>query len=89
MACLLSKYGRNSKNYVEGWKYTHPSKKHYRPQHVRLNKRIERFDNDGISAHIELDDKTDISIETGINKDRWKFCDHDYNDEMKDGNNRY
>lgn len=89
MASLIGKYGRSSKNYTEGWKHTHPSQGHYRPHHYRINKRMQRFDNDGIHCYIELDNGEEIDIETGINSDRWRFSDYDYNDEMKDGNNRY
>lgn len=89
MSSLRSKYGRNSRAFVEGWKHTHPSRKHYRPHHYRINKQIERFDNDGISAFVELGKGDTKDFETGINRNRWSFSDHDFNDEMKDGNNRY
>ena len=86
MSCLKSKYGNNNRGYTEGWKYTHPSKKHYRPHNYMINKNIQRFDNDGINIYMLLDNDQEIDIETGINKDRWNFSDFDYNDEMKDGN---
>lgn len=89
MGSLRTKFKKNNKRFAEGWKHTHPSKKHYRPHHHLINKQMERFDNDGIFA-VELDNGDDIiDIDTGINKRRWEFSDFDYNDEMKDGNNRY
>jgi len=72
---------------ADGAKHTHPSKKHYRPQHRKINGKMEHFDNDVMWVVVETKIET-IDLEFGINKDRWKFSDYDYNDECKEGNRR-
>jgi len=72
---------------ADGAKHTHPSKKHYRPAHRAINRKMEHFDNDVMWLVLETKIET-IDLEFGINKDRWKFSDYDYNDEYKEGNRR-
>jgi hypothetical protein len=72
---------------ADGVKYTHPSKKHYRPACRFINRKIEHFDNDVMWLVLETKIET-IDLEFGINKDRWKFSDFDNNDEYKEGNRR-
>ena len=70
---------------ASGDKCTHPSKKHYRPDHRKINQKMEYYDNDIMWVMMETD-LEGIEIEFGINKNRWKFSDCDGNDENKDGN---
>ena len=87
MASFKDKSKFKANTYADGSKYTHPSKKHYRVHHYRINKKLEHYDNDTVWVVME-NDKTVVEsdIVFGINKDRWKASDCDYNDHMKDGN---
>ena len=73
---------------TEGAKWTHSSKKHYRPHHSKINKKMEHFDNDIMWVVLETKLET-IEMEFGINHKRWSYSDYELNDDMKDGNGRY
>ena len=79
-----SKYMDNV-NIADGYKHIHPSRKHYRPQHYRINKEMQKFDNDIMWVCIETETHT-IDLDFGINQTLWKAHDSDGFDDYKNGN---
>lgn len=79
-----SKYMDNV-NIAEGNKFIHPSKKHYRPHHYKINKEMQKFDNDLMWVCYETKTHT-IDVDFGINQMTWKAHDGDGFDSCKDGN---